>query len=415
MIIDFVFISFSFGPSVTHFSIPLCSMRVSSRRGFREGDKGKGKGSSSHRHNSRRRVDPRRAAAIAISAQTRVIAQRLKETYKVEIENSLQNTFYLSGLNDELLAAAKKDKTVSVQKEASSKEAASVGKEASKEAVSVGKETPKEAASNSKDSKNIDTKGAVTTDVKAVPAAAGSGAAPSPTIRETITIEVVNQDTIDCGKRLQDQGLFPLVLNMASARAPGGGWETGAEAQEESLFRKTTMHLNMEQPHIYKKYPLSGTAGIYARNVIVFRNNQYEVLKSKDQFCMSFIAMPFLRNPNLVKGEFHPDDKLATLNKIRLIFKTALRFGHDSLVLGAGGCGAFHNPPHSVAECFQQVIGEYSNVFKMISFAIITDKNDTHGNFAAFENVILAEPMKPVTSTISVLGPSDPSDEIPDL
>jgi hypothetical protein len=92
-----------------------------------------------------------------------------------------------------------------------------------------------------------------------------------------------------------------------------------------------------------------------------------------------------------------------------------LRFGHDSLVLGAGGCGAFHNPPHSVAECFQQVIGEYSNVFKMISFAIITDKNDTHGNFAAFENVILAEPMKPVTSTISVLGPSDPSDEIPDL
>lgn len=44
--------------------------------------------------------------------------------------------------------------------------------------------------------------------------------------------------------------------------------------------------------------------------------------------------------------------------KIRTIFRIGLLHGHDSLVLGAFGCGAFHNPPAEVARLFHEVMEE---------------------------------------------------------
>ena len=44
--------------------------------------------------------------------------------------------------------------------------------------------------------------------------------------------------------------------------------------------------------------------------------------------------------------------------KIRTIFRICLLDGHDALVLGAFGCGAFHNPPEEVARLFHDVMEE---------------------------------------------------------
>lgn len=44
--------------------------------------------------------------------------------------------------------------------------------------------------------------------------------------------------------------------------------------------------------------------------------------------------------------------------KIRTIFRIGLLHGHDALVLGAFGCGAFHNPPAEVARLFHEVMEE---------------------------------------------------------
>lgn len=44
--------------------------------------------------------------------------------------------------------------------------------------------------------------------------------------------------------------------------------------------------------------------------------------------------------------------------KIRTIFRIGLLHGHDALVLGAFGCGAFHNPPEEVARLFHEVMEE---------------------------------------------------------
>ena len=53
----------------------------------------------------------------------------------------------------------------------------------------------------------------------------------------------------------------------------------------------------------------------------------------------------------------------------------------EALVLGAFGCGAFHNPPFIVAEAFRQVMisSRYINSFKEVIFAI---KRTVQVNFA---------------------------------
>lgn len=52
--------------------------------------------------------------------------------------------------------------------------------------------------------------------------------------------------------------------------------------------------------------------------------------------------------------------------KIRTIFRIGLLHGHDALILGAFGCGAFHNPPEEVARLFHEVMEEeeFKNKFK---------------------------------------------------
>lgn len=73
--------------------------------------------------------------------------------------------------------------------------------------------------------------------------------------------------------------------------------------------------------------------------------------------------------------------------KIRTIFRIGLLHGHDSLVLGAFGCGAFHNPPAEVARLFHEVMEEeeFKNKFKVIIFSIIEDHNSGNANLRPFQ------------------------------
>ena len=55
--------------------------------------------------------------------------------------------------------------------------------------------------------------------------------------------------------------------------------------------------------------------------------------------------------------------------KIEFIFKMAIQHGHQYLILGALGCGAFNNPPYAVAKLFKQAILKFGRYFKKIGFA----------------------------------------------
>ena len=62
---------------------------------------------------------------------------------------------------------------------------------------------------------------------------------------------------------------------------------------------------------------------------------------------------------------------------MRTIFRIGLLHYHDSLVLGAFGCGAFRNPPAHITRLFHEVMEEeeFKNKYKLLVFAILDDHN----------------------------------------
>src|SRR5215472_15160501 len=55
-------------------------------------------------------------------------------------------------------------------------------------------------------------------------------------------IEVANETTLAAARKLVNEGYRPVALNFALAKNPGGGFLTGARAQEESLARSSGLY-----------------------------------------------------------------------------------------------------------------------------------------------------------------------------
>lgn len=220
-----------------------------------------------------------------------------------------------------------------------------------------------------------------------------------------VRIAVVNDDCLALARRLHatDPTDDICVLNMASSHRPGGGVWGGAGAQEEYLFRCTDyyrflyQYANNFDPQVYHvqrnahhRYPLDPLyGGIYSHGVTVFRDteaNGYALLDSPVR--LNFVAV----------AAFHFNERCdaipqpyvePTKDKIRLMLRLAANNGQRRLVLGAFGCGAFHNEPHHMAQLFRQVIheSEFQGLFTSISFAVIEDHNSTN-NYTAFRDVL---------------------------
>ena len=205
------------------------------------------------------------------------------------------------------------------------------------------------------------------------------------------------------------------VLNMASERSPGGGWLKGASAQEEALCFRSTLAASLHR----NLYPIQPRAGLYTRDVVVFRGSMSEGHKLMvpetalpNLPVVSALSVAGIRHPEVKpageeaggagsepttsggkqktgKGPFVFADPAArdlTKDKMRLSLRMAGANGHTMLVLGAIGCGAFRNPPEEVVKCWQEVLGEAEFAggwFKEIWFAVYDRRNE--GNFEIFK------------------------------
>ena len=220
-----------------------------------------------------------------------------------------------------------------------------------------------------------------------------------------VRIAVVNDDCLALARRLHatDPTDDICVLNMASSSNPGGGVWGGAGAQEEYLFRCTDyyrflyQYANHFDPQVYHvqrnahhRYPLAPLyGGIYSHGVTVFRDteaNGYALLDSPVR--LNFVAVaafPFNERCDAIPQPYVEPTK----DKIRLMLRLAANNGQRRLVLGAFGCGAFHNEPHHMAQLFRQVIheSEFQGLFTSISFSVIEDHNSTN-NYTAFRDVL---------------------------
>lgn len=207
-------------------------------------------------------------------------------------------------------------------------------------------------------------------------------------------IQVENVDTFVKAQQLFGEGYNVVVLNMCSDEHIGGLVVYCAEAQEETLVCRSSLIKSLykfaRDPDKINPYNIvcyldntfdKNYGAIYSPNVTVFRNESFELLNKP--FQIAVISMPALRHPTLVDSEsLSLDDYNVTKNKIRTVLNAAIKNGHDAIVLGAWGCGAYGNPPVCVSSAFKDVLQErlYKSSFRYISFAILG--NQTYGIFS---------------------------------
>jgi uncharacterized protein (TIGR02452 family) len=164
----------------------------------------------------------------------------------------------------------------------------------------------------------------------------------------------------------------PLVLILADAHVPGGCVGAGAGMQEESLFRRSSLHKHL----VPSLYPIEEDAAVYCPHV-----------ELTDGTYMDFIACPGIKMPKLTDGNrLYPEDEERLRKKLHVIFQTACEGNHDTLVLGALGCGVWGCPPIHVAEIFKGVIAEYNGAFEAVYFAVLG------ANYNFFSSILDFEP-----------------------
>ena len=223
-------------------------------------------------------------------------------------------------------------------------------------------------------------------------------------------LHVLNQDCILATRDLVEQGYNPALLNMASLYHPGGGVLTGSSAQEEELCRRSTLAISLYQFSLpggrygdladmvgvkrrAERYPMDNTyGGIYSPDITFFRGTRDEGYVLLDNpFRAAVISVASLNyNPKhghsqLDNGNIPEADKPVLKEKIRTILRIGALKCHDSLVLGALGCGAFCTPPAQMARLFHEVLDEpeFQGRFSKIVFAIIDSPSSN--NFKPFQ------------------------------
>jgi uncharacterized protein (TIGR02452 family) len=193
------------------------------------------------------------------------------------------------------------------------------------------------------------------------------------------------------------------VLNLASERSAGGGWQKGALAQEEALCYRSSLYLSLHQSY----YPLPSLSAIYSPSVLILRDAMsrgHSLLipaqQPADLPVTSIISVAALRYPKLTDdkmGYKNEGQRAETKRKIRLTLRVAAIKGHTKLVLGALGCGVFGNPPKEVADCFLEVFREkefQGGWWKEVVFAIMDNVKgdqggkDGVGNYGEFYRVL---------------------------
>lgn len=203
------------------------------------------------------------------------------------------------------------------------------------------------------------------------------------------------------------KGMKTAVLNFASAVSPGGGVTGGSFAQEESLCRSSTLYPCLKTQYLWDNYYEPHRNGfdrrntddtIYTPDVIVFKQDELYPVALEEQYWFPVnvitTAAPDLRWPEYLgeKGYVSlTDDELMALHikRAERILSIAAGEGNEVIILGAFGCGAFHNPPSVVAEAFKKVINEnFIHSFKTIEFAIYTNPfREDSGNASVFSEV----------------------------
>ncbi len=208
-------------------------------------------------------------------------------------------------------------------------------------------------------------------------------------------IDVVNETTLQGVARLageaDDDDL--AALNFASARNPGGGFLSGAQAQEESLARSSALYASqLQAPAFYEDHRRSSSllysdAMILSPHCPVFRDDDGRLLDRAHAVSFITSAAPNASAIRQQRREREQREIESTLRRrAECVLALAAVQGYRRLVLGAWGCGVFGNDPLQVAAVFAQLLhGAWHGRFEHIVFSVL-DGSPAQATWRAFRD-----------------------------
>lgn len=205
-------------------------------------------------------------------------------------------------------------------------------------------------------------------------------------------IAVRNESTLAAARRLADAGKRPVALNFASAKHPGGGWLSGARAQEETLARASGLVACIEGNPMYARNAALGDAlylddAIYSPDVPVFRDDAGALLS--EPYLCAFITAPAVNAGVVLERDRSRRAEVCAVmaRRVRRVLAIAALHEHSALVLGAWGCGVFRNDPAVVAGLFAEALaGPFHGAFAEGVFAVL-DSSPERRFIGPFEQV----------------------------
>lgn len=232
-------------------------------------------------------------------------------------------------------------------------------------------------------------------------------ALPQPPYAEPAKVIVTKNRSFEAARPYAEQGYRVAVLNFASSTNPGGGVTSGASAQEECLCRVSTLYSCLKaesmwdrfyEPHRKTANPLHNDDIIYTKDVLVFKDDDYQPLERPFMVDVITCAAPTLREKasnrfNPYDGDKAPDITSGELLAIhekrgRKIIAAAAVNGAQVLILGAFGCGAFRNDPKVVAQAYKNILPDYLRYFNAVEFAVYCRAYDLR-NYNIFKEVLI--------------------------
>ena len=210
-------------------------------------------------------------------------------------------------------------------------------------------------------------------------------------------VTVVDQDSVTAVLE-RGRGLASAcdlaVLDFASYVNPGGGYDRGAWAQEEALCSESTLfNVLREQKAWYGENRRRNlNCELYRNRGLVVPKVRFDREKYHSYADVIVVAAPNARRAR--ENYRMKDDALvsAMRDRIRFVMAIADELGHEKLILGAYGCGAFGWDAGVVAQLFLEELATGKHVAKQVIFAIPHARFDE--NLARFEHAFAAFPEK---------------------
>jgi len=193
-----------------------------------------------------------------------------------------------------------------------------------------------------------------------------------PSTGAALTVSVTGESTLAASRRLARDGDVAALV-FASAKNPGGGFRTGAQAQEESLARASALYRCLTAAPQFYTFHRSRSDNLYSDRVIyspgvpVFRDDDGHLLQTPYDVSFLTAAAP---NRGAVPRSRAGQVAAILAVRARRVLAVAAAHGHRCLVLGAWGCGVFRNDPAIVADVFAEALVDSAGWFDRVVFAV---------------------------------------------